>query len=81
MATPNGFESIENVTRVGNTLKMDSMSSNNQSVFLDHQMKIENTNSKEPSKEEDNVDNVSEGEETINVRVPEVSAEDDPKIM
>jgi len=81
MATPNGFESIENVTRVGNTLKMDSMSSNNQSVFLDHQMKIENINSKDPSKEEDNVDNVSEGEETINVRVPEVSAEDDPKII
>ena len=81
MATPNGFESIENVTRVGNTLKMDSMSSNNQSVFLDQQMKIENTNSKDPSKEEDNVDNVSEGEETINVRVPKVSSEDDPKIM
>ena len=81
MATPNGFESIENVTRVGNTLKMDSMSSNNQSVFLDQQMKIENTNSKDPSKEEDNIDKVSEGEETINVKVPEVSAEDDPKIM
>ena len=45
MATPNGFESIENVTRVGNTLKMDRMSSNNKSIFLDHQHKLENKNS------------------------------------
>ena len=80
MATPNGFESIENVTRVGNTLKMDRMSSNNKSIFLDHQHKLENRNSQNPLIEEDIVDKVLEREETIVVKLEEVLATDDPKM-
>ena len=80
MATPNGFESIETVTRVGNTLKMDRMSSNNKSVFLEHQHKLENKKSQDPLIEENIVDKVLDREETIVVKVEEVLDAADPKM-
>ena len=80
MATPNGFESIETVTRVGNTLKMDRMTSNNKSVFLEHQRKLENTKSQDPLIEENIVDKVLDREETIVVKVEEVLDAADPKM-